>query len=102
MVASIYPSYPPHITEDEKANLLAVLNDWADAHGLLVRPPTTSSEHGSRNTDGGAVITAPVALFPSPFPRSCYEEGIRIQKSYNSLYAAIARDEAWLGNVMKE
>jgi glutathione synthase len=99
MAASIYPDYPPKITDEQQARVLVVLNDWAAAHGLLIRPPSTSSKDIQ---DGGSIITAPVTLFPSPFPRSCFEEGLSIQKAYNSLYAAIASDEQWLGHIMKQ
>ncbi len=46
--------------------------------------------------------TAPVTLFPSLFPRACFEEGRAIQTAYNELYACIANDEEWLGEVVKE
>ncbi|MCJ1478658.1 hypothetical protein MMC13_007339 [Lambiella insularis] len=101
MAASTYPVYPPDLTPEQKEYLLASLNDWSIAHGLAVRPsPAFVSEDS--DPSGVLAVTAPVTLFPSLFPRSCFEEARSIQKTYNELYAAIASDEEWLGEVMPE
>ncbi len=101
MAASTYPEYPPDLTEEQRAHLLLTLNDWAIAHGLAVRP---SPNFVSKEVDpeGVLAVTAPVTLFPSLFPKSCFEEALAIQKAYNQLYAAIARDEEWLEQRVKE
>ncbi|KKY20660.1 putative glutathione synthetase [Diplodia seriata] len=36
------------------------------------------------------------------FPRQCFDEGFAIQKAYNELYSAIARDEEWLKSIVEE
>lgn len=41
-------------------------------------------------------------MFPSLFPRVCFEEALAIQKAYNELYAAIAQDEEWLEGIVDE
>jgi glutathione synthase len=51
---------------------------------------------------GTMATIAPVTLFPSPFPRCCFEEAISIQPAYNELYSAISRDEEWLERIVKE
>lgn len=101
MMGTTYPEFPPKLTPEQTENLLFTLKDWSIAHGLTVRPsPAFVSE--SADPTGVLAVTAPVSLFPSPFPRSCFEEGLRIQKDYNLLYAAIARDEQWLKEIVEE
>lgn len=101
MATPLYPDYPPKLNAHELGNLLFTLNDWAIAHGLAVRPSTAFV---TRELDPHGVLatTAPVTLFPSPFPKSCFQEAIEIQTAYNELYASIASDEEWLGEIMKE
>lgn len=94
-------TYPPEVTAAESAQLLSTIKDWSIAHGLAVRPPlslvaTEADPHGVLAT------TAPVTLFPSPFPRVCFEQGRSIQKAYNVLYASIAQDEEFLKDIVQE
>ena len=81
--------------------LLANLKDWSILNGLAVRPPESFI---ARDADPSKVLAvpAPVTLFPSLFPRSCFEEATAIQQAYNELYAAIADDEDWLRLVVEE
>ncbi|KAI0526543.1 hypothetical protein F5B22DRAFT_164726 [Xylaria bambusicola] len=93
--------YPPEITASEEARLTEVIKDWALAHGLTVRPPPAlvAAEADPR----GILATAvPVTLFPSPFPKICFEQGIAVQKVYNELYASISQDEEFLARMVKE
>jgi hypothetical protein len=101
MATSIYPEWPPRLNPEQEEYLVSNIKDWSVAHGLAVRPspafvpseidPTTS-----------LATTAPVTLFPSPFPRPCFQEARAIQETYNTLYASIARDEKWLGEIVQE
>lgn len=82
------PGWPP---SDDPAAVLAAASDWALGHGLAFRPTdhsTTSAIHG------------PFALYPTAFPRSCFEQAQRIQTIYNALYANLASDEAFLEQVI--
>ncbi|KAK3944718.1 putative glutathione synthetase [Diplogelasinospora grovesii] len=92
-------SYPPALDDNlERDRLVEVIKDWSIAHGLAVWPaPAVIEEQKPR-----LAIHAPVTLFPSPFPKSCFEEAKSIQTTYNELYAAIARDEEFLGGLVKE
>ena len=101
MAVSIYPDYPPALTSAQSEYLLSNLKDWSIANGLTVRP---SSGLVSENIDPSGVlaVTAPVTLFPSPFPRACFEEARGIQEAYNKLYAAISRNEGWLSEIVQE
>ena len=94
-------SYPPSLSHEQEHYLLSTLKDWSIAHGLAVRP-APSFVQTSQDPSGVLATTAPVTLFPSLFPRSCFEHGLAIQKAYNQLYAAIAQDEEWLQHIVEE
>ncbi|KAJ5038369.1 uncharacterized protein L3040_007233 [Drepanopeziza brunnea f. sp. 'multigermtubi'] len=94
--------YPPlSLTSAESEQLIASIKDWSIAHGLAVRPPpaVVSAE---ADPLGILATTAPVTLFPSPFPRVCFEQAKSIQKAYNQLYASIAQDEDFLQAIVQE
>ncbi|KAH9906161.1 glutathione synthase [Xylariomycetidae sp. FL2044] len=93
--------YPPEITPAEEGRLTEVTKDWALAHGLTVRPPPTVVSAESEHV---AILASavPVTLFPSPFPRICFNQGKAVQKAYNELYASISQDEEFLSQVVKE
>ncbi|EOA89173.1 Glutathione synthetase [Exserohilum turcicum] len=101
-MASISQSeYPPKLSAEEEHYLLSNVKDWSIAHGLAVRP-APSFVQPLQDPSGVLASTAPVTLFPSVFPRSCFEQGLAIQKAYNELYSAIARDEPWLQSIVEE
>ncbi len=64
------------------------VRDWQYQHGSILKYPPRSGLVGYRPI--GAT------LFPSNFPRHCYEEALAIQPIFNKLYAAISEDEEWL------
>jgi len=98
MSASAYSDYPPQLTPEQRDYLVERLKDWSIAHGLAVRPSPILVD----DTKGVLATTAPVTLFPSRFPRCCFEEAISVQPAYNELYSGISRDEEWLGGIVKE
>lgn len=100
MAALIY-DYPPKLTSEQSDYIVSNIKDWSILSGLAVRP---SSSFVSEKIDPSRslAVTAPVTLFPSLFPRECFEEARAIQTAYNELYACIANDEEWLGEVVKE
>ncbi|KAH8595725.1 hypothetical protein B0O99DRAFT_741158 [Bisporella sp. PMI_857] len=93
--------YPPSLTAGETDHLLSTIKDWSIANGLAVRPPPNVV---AAEADPHSVLatTAPVTLFPSPFPRVCFEQAKSIQRAYNELYASIAQDEVFLKNIVSE
>lgn len=101
MSKSFYPHYPPTLNGAQVSYLLNELQDWSIANGLAVRP-VPSFVPAEQDPSGALATTAPVTLFPSLFPKSCFEEGLAISKAYNELYAAIAQDEAWLQQIVEE
>lgn len=101
MSREIYPQYPPDVSEKQLRNVVTSAQDWSIAHGLAVRPaPSFVAESQDPNTS--LAVTAPVTLFPSPFPRNCFKDALSIQEAYNELYARIASDEPWLQEVVEE
>lgn len=101
MASSIYPDYPPEISDARRQFLLTNLKDWSIANGLAVRP-APSYVPTQQDPESSLATTAPVTLFPSLFPRSCFEHGIKIQTTYNKLYSAIAQDQEWLKPIVEE
>jgi glutathione synthase len=94
-------TYPPQQTSEEVHHLVTVIKDWSIAHGLAVRPPPAIV---SEEVDPHRILatTAPVTLFPSPFPRVCFDQAQSIQEAYNELYASIAQDEDFLKGIVEE
>ncbi|KAK4199040.1 putative glutathione synthetase [Triangularia verruculosa] len=95
-------SYPPTLDAGlEKDRLSQTIKDWSIANGLAVRPPPALVGQ-NQDPEGILAINAPVTLFPSPFPKSCFDEAKAIQTSYNELYAQISQDEEFLGRLVQE
>jgi glutathione synthase len=101
MADSIYTNYPPTLSLAQQEYLVTTTKDWAIQNGLAVRPAQTALPEGA---DANRVLAtnAPVTLFPSPFPKTCFEEARALQTVYNQLYAAITCNEEWLGKVIAE
>lgn len=98
---SIWGSYPPKASDEQLDYLAQTVKDWTIFNGLTVRP-NPSFINDETNPNHVLATNAPVTLYPSPFPRKCFEQAQRLQASYNELYAAIAGDEVWLGQIMQE
>lgn len=94
-------AYPPELSAEENEHLITTIKDWSIAHGLAVRPPPSfiSTDADPKNV---LATTAPVTLFPSPFPRVCFDQAKTIQKAYNGLYASISQDESFLKDIVEE
>lgn len=101
MASTSHTDYPPELSAEEQSYIFTELKDWSIAHGLAVRPAPSFVQQ-SQDPSGVLATTAPVTVFPSLFPRTCFEEGLSIQKAYNELYSAIARDEQWLQGIVEE
>ncbi|KAK4123766.1 glutathione synthase [Parathielavia appendiculata] len=100
MPSSTGPSYPPTLNDVlERNRLVQTIKDWTIANGLAVRPPPTVA---GDDTEGILAMSAPVTLFPSPFPKTCFEEAQDIQAQYNELYARISQDEEFLSSLVQE
>jgi glutathione synthase len=83
--------WPPDLTDNQLLDLKIAAMDWAAAHGLVVCHP----DRESRTT-----VHAPISLFPTPYPKSCYDLAQKLQPHYNQLVDEVARDDEFLSSVM--
>ncbi len=98
---NIYSDYPPALTPEQEEYLVQTVKNWTVEHALTVRPsPAIVSEE--INPTNVLATSAPVTLFPSPFPKACFDQAKSLQQIYNELYAGIASDQQWLEDVLKE
>lgn len=94
-------AFPPPVNPSEGERLTEVVKDWASANGLVVRPPPAVVA-AEADPQGILATPVPVTLFPSPFPKVCFDQGVSVQRAYNELYAAISQDEEFLAQTVKE
>ena len=94
-MADIVASYPPELSPKALNFLVTSLIDYSLSHGIIVRPAKSSEANHLASH-------APVTLFPSLFPRTAWEKALKVQTTYNVLYARIANDVEWLGKIMDE
>ncbi|GJE92569.1 glutathione synthetase [Phanerochaete sordida] len=87
--------WPPAITEEQLQALTLQATTYALSHGLVYLPIAEKQPPAPTST-----IHAPLALFPSPIPRTLFERARALQRTYNILYARIASDVAFLDRVM--
>jgi glutathione synthase len=92
---------PPALDKLETERLVQTVKDWTIARGLSVRPPPAVV---AAEADPAGILATSVAvtLFPSPFPKSCFEQARAAQKPYNELYARISQDEDFLRQMVDE
>ena len=101
MAGIAYPEYPPDLHSAGRTYTLNSIKDWSIAHGLAIRPPLSFVSENS-DPEGVLATTAPLTIFPSLFPRFCFDQGLQIQEAYNKLYASITRDVGWLRSIITE
>jgi glutathione synthase len=93
-------SYPPSVHDgSQRERLVQAIKDWSMANGLAVLPPP---DMAPADTEGILAMPAPVTLFPSPFPKTCFDEAKSVQTTYNELYASLSQDDAFLAGIVKE
>ncbi|KAJ5317950.1 hypothetical protein PENANT_c004G10864 [Penicillium antarcticum] len=100
MADSVYSSYPPDLSPAQQKFLVTAVKDWAIQNGLAVRPSPAIVPPGT-DSNGVLATNAPVTLFPSPFPKACFQEATALQSIYNELYAAITCKTEWLGKIVE-
>jgi glutathione synthase len=89
-----YSDYPPNLTEAEESYLIDNLRDYGLSVGFCVKRNSPET--------GYCAALAPITLFPSLFPRKCFEMAENVQQPYNTLYAKIASDTQWLEKAIAE
>lgn len=83
---------PRALSEDYIAFLVDAVQDWQYQHGSLLKIT------GARN----AAYPIGATLFPTNFPKACFEQALRLQPIFNKLYAAVAEDEEWLQDALQD
>lgn len=95
----------------KKEEVVRHLIDYALSHGLWTLIFTYISLFISffiatgimlRSADWKFDYHAPISLFPSPFPRSCYEKAMNVQTTYNELMHAVAHDKQFLYDCLQQ
>ncbi|KAL9131696.1 MAG: hypothetical protein Q9217_000437 [Psora testacea] len=82
------------ISEEHLDYLIDIIRDWQFEHGSLLKFPP----------DSGKIIARPigVSVFPSDYPKKCFEEARNLQIAFNLLYAAVACDGPWLHEALRK
>ncbi|KAI5969579.1 GSH2 [Candida margitis] len=83
----------PQLSEDQENDLKLNTQQWALSNGLVMYPP---------NFEPYQVNVAPITLFPTPIPRSSFEQATKVQTLYNELYInLITKRKEWLIEILK-
>ncbi|KAF7718851.1 Glutathione synthetase [Penicillium ucsense] len=77
------------LSEDRILHLVDQIKDWQS----IVRSQT-------ENTVSSYPVG--VACFPTAVPRSRFDQAIKLQTVFNRLYCAVAEDDQWLYNVIRD
>lgn len=93
------PEWPPAaLLEEGRINAIAAdARDFALAHGLVYRPVPARADAAPAPD---MVIHAPIAMTPTPFPRSLFEHAESLQPLFDKLYAGVALDANFLDAVI--
>ena len=74
------PTWPPNLSQAQHGHLLDLATTFALSHGFTLLPP--DSTHPATHA-----FSAPLSLFPTPFPKGLYDLARDLQPLYNGLYA---------------
>lgn len=91
-------SWVPDVTTDHLEQLTLLATTYALSHRLLFLPSSSHDQH-PRPAPGSA-IHVPISLIPTPIPRRMFFQALNLQRAYNTLYARVALDTAFLDQVM--
>ncbi|KAL4889346.1 hypothetical protein BDV59DRAFT_186668 [Aspergillus ambiguus] len=93
---SLFPRYPPPISEDAGLHIAAQIQDWQINHGSMLKD--------IRSQTAESVLCYPigVSVFPTPFPRAQFDRALDLQSIYHELYCALAEDEQWISSVIED
>ncbi|KAJ2704296.1 Glutathione synthetase [Coemansia sp. IMI 203386] len=74
--------------------------DWEAAHGLVLRAPKLEATGEGSDWLRASLVPAPVALAPSPIPRTEFEKVVLLQPILNQLFDRISRDHEFLNDTL--
>jgi hypothetical protein len=95
---SALTAWPPDVTVEQLDQLTLLATTWALSHSLIYLPPFTPEKPPPSVPE--SAVHAPFSLFPAPIPRQLFKNALALQPAYNTLYARIALDTAFLDEVM--
>ncbi len=84
----------------EDKQLLSTAIEYAQANGILCRPSQTLID-ATGDTASALVEHLPFSLYPSAIPGSLFKFAEKVQKDYNTLYAKVANDGAFLAECLE-
>lgn len=87
------PNYPKEFVKEK---IVPEAYQWCLTNGLTMYP--------AKDFCSNSNIAAPVTLYPTAIPKSCFEEAVSLQRGFNEVYAKIAQDSAdnWLTTELSE
>ncbi|CAK9437469.1 uncharacterized protein LODBEIA_P18470 [Lodderomyces beijingensis] len=82
----------PELSQEQEQALVTNLQQWSLANGLVMYPP---------NFQPYQVNVAPITLFPTPIPRSSFNDAVEVQQIFNQLYVSlISKEKSWLVGIL--
>jgi hypothetical protein len=81
--------WPPNLPKEKEEELKHLAIDWCSTNGLIVR-------------NQSSFIHVPFSLFPSPFPRNCFDFAKDIQPIFNTLVDKVASDSDFINRVISD
>lgn len=78
-MATKHADFPSISKKEIEENIIPELQQWSLSNGLILATDSKSK-----------AVTAPTTVFPTPIPRSAFDQAKLLQKSFNKLYAAIS------------
>lgn len=90
------------ISKNEEQYLISAISDWSISNGLAIKSLMYPNQNVSTDSKNEVITPVPLTLSPSPFPRTCFEQALAVQRDYNHLYALISQDEDFLRGIVDE
>ncbi len=83
----------PELDPTKESILVENLLQWSLANGLVIYPPDFKSYQP---------VSAPVTLFPTPFPKVAFNDADDVQLLFNELYAKVSSDLEFLSEIIDD
>lgn len=84
----------PQLSLNQESQLTDSLLHWSLSNGLVMYPPNFKSYGAS---------SAPITLFPTPFPKQAFSNANDVQVLFNELYInLVTKHKVWLVDILKD
>lgn len=84
---------PRNVDQERLNSLVELARDWAVTNGILMVPKDSPSPNYMGH--------APFTLFPSPFPKTLFLQGLEVQRDFNFLVDKVSKDYEFLRSSLK-